>query len=603
MRTADLWHVVSAGVGDRTTLHLPGRGEPVAFTDLLAGSERTAGQIVAELDGRAPDRIGLLLGNGEPWVRALLAVLRLDATAVPLPLPAAFGGADAYVAHLRRVAQDAVLDAVLVDGEFGPRTVGMLAAALGGTAHRPVRLIDVAEPAGTPGFAAARRGGERPAVIQYTSGSTTRPRGVVLSADNVATSLATMAERTDLSSRDVLGLWLPLFHDMGLFSLLTAASVGASVCLWRPGDFVRRPMTWLTEFAAARATCLPAPNFFFDHLVAAASVEGTPAGLDLSAWRFAINGAEPVQQRTVEAFTRTFAASGLRPDLIHPAYGLAEATLMVTFPELNAPVRHVWVDRGRLAAGDPVRPVGAGEPRARAMVSCGRPVPGMGMRTADADGTRCPEGTIGEVQISGPAVTAGYLDLPPDQQPFTPDGWLRTGDLGFVLAGELYVVGRIKDVIIVRGQNYCAEDVEEIVRVTPGMDRRVCAAFAGHADGQERMVVLWETQLAPGEAAAVAARIRTRIGDHLGLGATQVVTVPPATVPHTTSGKVRRDAARRLYLTSLAPVAGRAPVPGVQAAGARGAGIQAAGVQGPGVQRAGIQGAGVQGTAVQGAVR
>src|SRR5262249_44752720 len=145
------WHLVSAGGCDRTSLHLPGRGAPVAFTDLLATAERTAGQIVTELDGRAPDRIGLLLGNGEPWVRALLAVLRLDATVVPMPLPAAFGGADTYLAHLRRLAEHAALDAVLVDRELGPRTAGLVAATLAGTAHRPVRLIDVAEPTGTPG--------------------------------------------------------------------------------------------------------------------------------------------------------------------------------------------------------------------------------------------------------------------------------------------------------------------------------------------------------------------------------------------------------------------------------------------------------------------
>jgi acyl-CoA synthetase (AMP-forming)/AMP-acid ligase II len=582
MRPADLWHLVSAGGCDRTSLHLPGRGAPVAFTDLLANAEHTAGRIATELDGRAPDRIGLLLGNGEPWVRALLAVLRLDATVVPMPLPAAFGGADAYLAHLRRLAEHAALDAVLVDGELGPCTAGMVAATLAGTAHRPVRLVDVAEPTGTlgsrtPGMLPARPGGDRPAVIQYTSGSTAAPRGVVLSAGNVAASLATMAGRTGLCARDVLGLWVPLFHDMGLFSLLTAASVGASVCLWRPGDFVRRPMTWLADFAAAGGTGLPAPNFCYDHLVAAATAEGIPAGLDLSAWRFAINGAEPVQQRTVEAFTATFAASGLRPDLVHPAYGLAEATLMVTFPELNAPVRQVWVDRGRLAAGEPVRPVGAGEPQSRALVSCGGPVPGMGLRTADAGGTGYPEGVVGEIQICGPAVTAGYLDLPPDQQPFTADGWLRTGDLGFVLGGELYVVGRTKDVIIVRGQNYSAEDVEEVVRCTPGLDRRVCVAFAGPADGQERMVVLWETRLAPGEAAAVAASIKTRITDQLGLGATQVVSVPPATVPHTTSGKVRRDAARLRYLKSVA--AGPAPVPGTHPAAIPGAAIPGAAVQ------------------------
>jgi fatty-acyl-CoA synthase len=540
-----LWDTLRAGVRPGSSLHTPGRGEPVEFTSLFERAERTAGQIVAELDGRVPRRVGLLLSNGEPWVRALFAVMRLGATAVPLPLPVAFGGADAYVDHIRRVADDAALDTVLVDGAFGQKVLERVASALAGAAHGPVWLINVAAPSdvAAPDFAPGERA-ELPAVIQYTSGSTSRSRGVVLTAGNVGSCLSTMADRTGLDERDRLSLWIPLFHDMGLFSLLTGVRTGGSVILWRPADFVRKPMKWLTEFAALRGTGLPAPNFFYDHLVAAASVEGIPAGLDLSAWRFAINGAEPVQLRTVNAFARTFTGSGLRPDVMHPAYGLAEATLMVSFPELNAPVRSITVDRDQLAAGNQVRPVADG----RTLVSCGHPVPGMTVRIASGE-AMCPAGTVGEVQISGPAVTSGYLNLPAAEQPVTSDGWLRTGDLGFLLDGELYLVGRIKDLIIIRGQNYSAEDVEEIVRTTPGVDRRVCAAFASVRDGQERIVVLWETSLEAADAEGMADRIRARIGEQLGFGATQVITVPPVSIPHTTSGKVKRDAARSLYLT------------------------------------------------------
>jgi acyl-CoA synthetase (AMP-forming)/AMP-acid ligase II len=537
-----LWDVIRAGARAGSALHTPGRGAPVEYATLLERAEHTAGQIVAELGGRPPTRVGLLLSNGEPWVRGLLAVLRLGATAVPLPLPVAFGGADAYVEHVRRVADDAALDAVLVDGEFGPKVLERVATALAGAAHGPVWLINVAarSDAAPPDFAPRT---DLPAVIQYTSGSTSRPRGVVLSATNVAACLSTMAERTKLTERDRIGVWIPLFHDMGLFSVLTTISLGASVYLWRPGDFVRKPLAWLAEFAAIGGTGLPAPNFFYDHVVAAATVAGVPEGLDLSAWRFAINGAEPVQPRTVDAFAKTFAGTGLRPDVMHPAYGLAEATLMVSFPELNAPVRSVTVDRD-LAAGRPVRLVEDG----RQVVSCGHPVPGMGVRIA-VDAVECPQGTVGEIQLRGAAVTSGYLHLPADEQPITADGWLRTGDLGFLLDGELYPVGRIKDLIIVRGQNYSAEDVEEIVRGTPGVDRRVCAAFGSATDGQERVVVLWETALEPPAADEVAAAIRARISEYLGLGAAQVVTVPPVSIPHTTSGKVKRDAARRMYLT------------------------------------------------------
>ena len=553
-QTSRLWAVVSAAVDEHTMLRQPRPGEQVGLADVLAGAERTAGQVVAELAGRVPDRLGILMGNGEPWVRGLFAALRLDATVVPLPLPVASGGAEAYLRHIQRVAQNAALDAVLVDGGFGRRTVAKVADALADTGRGSVPLLDVARPAeaSPPAFAPHERAGTRPAVIQYTSGSTSAPKGVVLSTANVLASLATMAERIRLSRRDRVGLWLPLFHDMGLFSLLASFAVGASVCLWRPGDFVRDPMAWLAEFAASGCTGLPAPNFFFEYLVDSARRDGPPEGLDLSAWRFAIDGAEPVRAGTAEALWHTYARHGLRRNVVHPAYGLAEATLMVTFPELNTPVRHALIDRASLRPGERIRPVPAGA-GGRAVVSCGRPVPGMMMRIADASGNPYPDGTVGEIQIRGPAVTAGYLDVAPDEQPYTRDGWLRTGDLAFLDGGQVYVVGRSKDVIVVRGQNYYAEDVEELVLTTPGIDRRVCAAFACDAGDGERMVVLWETRLVPAEAASLAADIRARISDQLGLGSTRIVPVPPSSIPHTTSGKVRRSAAARLYQHHQSP--------------------------------------------------
>jgi fatty-acyl-CoA synthase len=556
---ARLWDLVAHGVRDGSTLYLPRQQEQqVSLAELLGRAERTSGQILAGLAGRRPRRIGLLMNNGEPWVRALLAVLRIDAVVVPLPLPIAFAGFDAYAAHLARIASDAELDAVLVDRSFGAQTAARVDGAVNQGRRAPGRaaVIDVTWSADAPPPAVTLpgpdAGKDAVAVIQYTSGSTSAPKGVVLTHDNVAASLAAMTGLTAWTEQDTVGLWLPLFHDMGLFSLLCAIVGGGSVCLWRPGDFVRRPMAWLAEFAAARVTGLPAPNFCYDYLVDSARRDGIPAGLDLSAWRFAITGAEPVQLRTTAAFTRAFAPCGLRPNLIHPAYGLAEATLMVTMPALNSPVRHVRADRGSLGAGDRVRVI-SGQDRhqahgllARTVVSCGRPVPGMAIRVAGPLDTPCPDGTVGEIQISGPSVTSGYLNVPDSAQPVTPDGWLRTGDLAFMLNGEVYVVGRLKDMIIIRGQNYYPEDVEEVVRTTPGADRRTCVALAWPDDGTERMVVLWETRLDPPSAAAVAAQMRQRVRDQLGTGAVDIVPVAPSAIPHTTSGKVRRTAALRL---------------------------------------------------------
>ncbi|GAA2515842.1 AMP-binding protein [Streptomyces longisporus] len=538
-----LWHELVRGLREDTRLHTPSRSEePVSGAALFARAERTAGAVLAECGGRAPRRVGLLMANGEPWVRGLLATLRLDAAAVPLALPVAFGGADAYAAHVRRIADDASLDAMLVDGSLGGRIVSRVAGAV-----PDVPFIDIAEPpAGCGELPAPQGGGRAPAVIQYTSGSTSAPKGVVVSHDNVSAGLDAIEAGTRWTPEDRLGEWLPLFHDMGLFTLLAALRRGSTITLWQPGDFVRRPLQWLAEFAASRSTIMPAPNFFYDYLVAAAS-KGIPDGLDLSAWRYGGNGSEPVRRSSLEAFQRTFAPHGLRPQVVQPNYGLAEATLIVSTGVPGSAYRSLEVERSSLSIGDQVKEAAAPGPTTRTVVSCGIPVQGLRLRIGDAEGTPLDEGVVGEVQIGGGPVTSGYLGLPAEQQPFTPDGLLRTGDIGFLRDGELYVMGRLKAMAVVRGQNYYAEDVEEVVKSTPGVDRRHCAAFAWDEDGEERMVVIWETKLDADTAAAVGEAIRTRLAEHLGLTAVETLAVSPQTLPFTSSGKVKRSGAADLY--------------------------------------------------------
>lgn len=554
-----LWHLLSESLHQGMRLYTPSRQEePFSGPALAVRAERTAGALVQAHGGRAPRRVGILMANGEPWVRGLLALMRLDAAAVPLALPVAFGGAEAYAAHFRRIAADADLDAVLVDGSVGTRITGRLAEAA-----PQVSFVDIAEPPSeTAALPPARADGDAPAVIQYTSGSTSAPKGVVVTHDNVTAGLEAIRHGTGWSSSDSLGEWLPLFHDMGLFTLLAALRQGTDVHLWQPGDFVRRPMRWLGEFAASRATITPAPNFFYDYLVAAAA-KGVPDDLDLSAWRYGGNGSEPVRLSSLQAFQKTFAPHGLRPQVVQPNYGLAEATLIVSTGSPGSEYRSVLVDRTQLDVGARVEEAEADGPTVRRVVSCGRPVPGVEVRVGGPGGEPLPEGTVGEVQIGGAPVTAGYLGLPPEAQPYTPDGLLRTGDIGFRLEGELYVVGRLKAMAVVRGQNYYAEDVEEIVKSTPGVDRRHCAAFAWDGDGEERMVVIWETKLTGEAARSVGEVIRTRLAEHLGLGAVDTLAVAPQSLPFTSSGKVKRSGAADLYRehTTQQPAAEAVAVP------------------------------------------
>lgn len=538
-----LWYELARGLRDETLLHTPSRSEePVSGAALFDRAERTAGAVLTACDGRTPRRVGLLMANGEPWVRGLLAALRLDAAAVPLALPVAFGGADAYAAHVRRIADDAGLDAMLVDGSLGGRIVSRVAEAVPDLpfvdiAEPPAVRLELAEPTG---------GGPVPAVIQYTSGSTSAPKGVVVSHDNISAGLDAIEAGTRWTPEDRLGEWLPLFHDMGLFTLLAALRMGSAITLWQPGDFVRRPMQWLAEFAASRSTIQPAPNFFYDYLVAAAA-KGIPDGLDLSAWRYSGNGSEPVRRSSLEAFQQTFAPYGLRPQVVQPNYGLAEATLIVSTGVPGSAYRSLDVERASLSVGERVQEAAQAGPTTRTVVSCGAPVQGIELRIGDAEGKPLEDGVVGEVQIGGKPVTSGYLGLPAARQPFTPDGLLRTGDIGFLHGGELYVMGRLKAMAVVRGQNYYAEDVEEVVKATPGVDRRHCAAFAWDDDGEERMVVIWETKLDTGTARGVGEAIRTRLAEHLGLTAVETLAVSPQTLPFTSSGKVKRSGAADLY--------------------------------------------------------
>ena len=539
---AHLWHLIAAAVRQDTFLHLPMQNQRVGLDEILERAERTAGQLLAARRGKEPRRVGILMANGEAWLRGLLTVARLDATVVPLPLPVSFAGYEEYLRHIQRIAVDSALDTVVVDTTLGGALTRRLGHVLPG-----VDIVDITEYDGAPLRRPAPSAGDDDlAVIQYTSGSTSAAKGVMLTHRNVSAGLSAVTDALGWTDGDAFGLWIPLFHDMGLFSLLSGLARGSSACLWRPSDFVRKPITWLRSFAESPATVQPAPNFCYDYLVAAAG-SGIPSGLDLSRWRLACNGAEPVRHVTLEWFQDIFGRHGLRDSALHPVYGMAEATLIVTGPAPSGVWTCMSVDRDQLGLGERVRTLPSSDPNARNVVGCGRAVPGIQLRVANAAGEPYAEGVVGEVQITGTAVTSGYLGLARDRQPFTDDGWLRTGDLAFLRAGELHVVGRLKDMIIIRGQNYYAEDIEEIVATTPGGGQRRNVAIPWDDGDRERMVVLLETSLTGAAALELAAAARDRVAMHTGMPAVDIVPVPLATIPRTTSGKVRRQAAIRLY--------------------------------------------------------
>ncbi|MEU5215582.1 AMP-binding protein [Streptomyces sp. NPDC020807] len=380
------------------------------------------------------------------------------------------------------------------------------------------------------------------AVVQFTSGSTSAPKGVMLSHATVLAGLRAIVTSAAMDRHDVMVSWVPHFHDMGLFGPLSVFFAGGRVHLVPPMDFVRRPAGLLRLLSETRATVLTGPDFSYARLAAVATPE-LLAELDLSPLRLAFNGAEPVRAATVDAFVTRLAPAGLAASAMYPVYGMAEATLAVAFPPPGAEPRVVHLDRSRLADDGLAVPVPADDPRAKALVGVGRPVEGMRLRVAGADGAPCAPGRLGEIQIAGPAVTTGYYAAPAATATAFDGPWLRTGDLGFVLDGDLFVTGRRKEMIIVNGQNHFPEDAENLAREQPGVHRGNCVAFAD--DARERLVVAAE--IAPGgDPEAVAGSIRRALAERLGIAAVHVEPVRPGGLPRTTSGKWQRGRVRDL---------------------------------------------------------
>lgn len=408
-------------------------------------------------------------------------------------------------------------------------------------------LIGALDAAGVAGTA-IEPGADDIALIQYSSGSTSDPKGVVLTHRNVTANIASIIEATEFTDRDIALSWMPLSHDMGLIGFhLKALAGGATHAVMRTDLFARRPLLWLQKAAELRATVLYSPNFGFQHYLKQYQQKGAPR-LDLSAVRIIINGAEPISAPLCDRFLRAMTSNALRADAMYAVYGLAEASVAVSCPKPGAPMGVLHLDRHAFRVGDAVRPVAAGDPQAAAYVKLGRPVSGTRLRITDDAGAVQQDDVLGHVQIQGENVTRGYFrDEAATEKVRTPDGWLDTGDLGFLTAGELVITGRSKDIIFVNGQNYYPHDLERIAERLPGLEvNKVVAVGARNArTGAEDLVIF---VLHRGELSGfvpMARELRRVINQQTGLEVAQVL--PTMQIPKTTSGKLQRHALAREY--------------------------------------------------------
>jgi phthiocerol/phenolphthiocerol synthesis type-I polyketide synthase C len=410
-------------------------------------------------------------------------------------------------------------------------------------------------------------GEEHLAFLQYTSGSTSTPRGVMVSHGNLMANSSLIyhsgATTSDGGDEVLVGghgfTWLPLYHDMGLIgAILQPLFCGASCTFMSPLSFLQRPFRWLEAISRLRATHSGGPNFAYD-LCARKITAAQKATLDLSCWRVALNGSEPIRKETLDRFVEAFACCGFRREALAPCYGLAEATLMVTGSWVDRPPVEEAIDEAALAANRVV-PVSLDAPGAKLAVGSGHVQRDEKVLIVDPDThTPAPSGRVGEIWVSGPSVCKGYWGRPQDgERTFgarladTGEGpFLRTGDLGFFKDGELFVTGRLKDLIIVRGRNYYPQDIEwTVMRSHPALVTDSCAAFALDVDGEERLVVVQEVErqgrdFNPDEIIDTILRAVSREHE---LDVYAVVLIKSGTISKTTSGKIQRSASRAQYL-------------------------------------------------------
>lgn len=400
----------------------------------------------------------------------------------------------------------------------------------------------------------ARRASGDLALLQFTSGSTASPRAVTLTHANLLTHCRTMARVVGIGPDRTWLSWLPLYHDMGIISLLAVTLAGASTVLMTPEHFMNRPGAWLD--AASRHACYGSATPTFGIRLAAMELRLNPRPLDLSGLRALVIGAEQVDLETLETFTAATGPSGLPADALCPAYGLAEATLAVTTSRPGEPVRSYTVHRDSLEPGQRVRVSEQGMPGTRNLVSCGRPIPDTEVRIATAAGEPLPPWRVGEILVRGPGLMAGYWsDAGASGEVVGDDGRLHAGDLGFLTEeGDLVVCGRIKDLIIIGGHNVYPEEYESVTERVPGVRGGGVIAFS--VPEIERMVVVAEVSRGGDDPADLARRIMGSLREDLAHAPEEVAVVRPGTVPRTTSGKLQRQLCCRLYVSgSIEPLA------------------------------------------------
>jgi len=542
--------------GDKPWLTLYS-GDRVSRVVSFAGfSDEVAGwaALLSEKGVGPGDRVLIVLPTELAFYSSYWAVSAMGAVPVPAYPPVRLSRMEEYLCNLAGIANNCGAGVLITSSKIAP-----LLAGLGRLVkHELVQALtseagSLSRDAGTGGSTLLSnahsniRAGDL-ALLQYTSGSTGNQKGVMLTHANLIANIRAIGAKIGIKPSDAAVSWLPLYHDMGLIGLMLGTFCwGIELAAMSPIDFLKKPVRWLRVMSDHKATLTAAPNFAFN-LAARKAKPGDLEGMDLSPCRMALCGAEPIYPATIESFSSVFGPVGFRREAFFPAYGLAENTLAAAFSEVGRLPRLIKVDAQKLEREGFAEPAGEGVD-SKTMVGVGTPLDGMEIKIIGEDGSFLPEGRRGEVAVGGTSVMSGYYGAPEATSSALADGLLRSGDLGFILDGCLYICGRKKDMIIKGGKNFFAEDIEaaasRISGVKPG---GVCAFAVDDAKrGTEKVLVAVEVR-PDADAGSLGDTVRKRISSETGCRPDEVILLPPKTLPKTSSGKIQRFKTKQWFL-------------------------------------------------------
>ena len=529
----------------------------MTYGELAQAARAVAAGLIAR-DVAPLDRVALMLPTGTEFFAAFLGTLYAGAVPVPIYPPMQLSQLEEYLRRQTKILRNAEAK-VLVTVPEALRLGGLLRGLV--PSLRGIESVSnlASAPMGTPLPAFNDPGAT--ALIQYTSGSTGDPKGVVLSHANLLANIRAILKAIDATSADVLLSWLPLYHDMGLIGAwLGPLYAGAKCYIMSPLSFLAHPQSWLWASHRYRATISAAPNFAFE-LCLKQIDDFDLSGLDLSSLRFVANGAEPVSIHTLRRFIERFSRFGFRPGAMAPVYGLAECAVALALPPPGREPLIDRINREALTRRGVAEPTDVNDPDAIEIVACGRPVPGHEIRIVDEAGREVQERREGRLEFRGPSATSGYFHNEAKTRELFRGGWLDSGDQAYIANGDVFITGRIKDIIIRAGQHVYPQELEEAVGDIAGAIKGAVAAFgvSDPASGTERIVLLAETaQTATAELESLKARARAVVTEIIGSPPDDIVFVEPGTVPKTSSGKIRRATAKEHYLAQQLTVPRRA---------------------------------------------